>query len=135
MSTPEPARTVLIIEPDATTVELYRRELSRHFRILTCATASAGAALIASEPLSAVVLEPSGAEPSLEAVEAALGEALCTSDLPLIICSILDDRSVGHALGASLQLVKPVLPATLLTALTSLLTASADIKRDIRPRT
>ncbi len=126
MSTPPlPARTVLIIEPDATTAQLYCRELGRHFRVLTCATARDGAALIASEPLSAVVLEPSGAAATLDAIEAALGDALSTAGLPLVMCSVLDDRRVGHTLGASLYLVKPVLPAALLAALTNVLTANA----------
>lgn len=121
MSTPAPARTVLIVEPDATTAQLYRRELGRHFQVLTCSTARDAAEVITAEPLSAIVLEPSGAASTADAVVASLKDAVAVSATPLIICSVLDDRSVGQALGASLYLVKPVLPASLFAALTNLI--------------
>lgn len=120
METPAPARTVLIIEPDATTAQLYRRELGRHFRVLTCATAGEGAFLIGQEALCAVVLEPSGAEASFEAVANALKNLIRAHALPLIICSVLDNRQISRSLGAAAHLVKPVLPATLLVTVTAL---------------
>jgi DNA-binding response OmpR family regulator len=120
MDASEPARTVLIIEPDALTAQLYHRELGRRFRVITCPTASAGAAVIADEALSAVVLEPAGAEATLEAVVAALKSDIHEHALPLIICSVLDDRQVSRTLGAVVHLVKPVLPATLLAAISAI---------------
>lgn len=114
MSTPEPALTVLVIEPDAATADLYRRELSRCFRVLTSPGARHAAALLAAEDAWAVVLEPLGAEAELEALAAALADHIATHRRALIVCSVLDDRRWSEALGADYHLVKPVLPATLL---------------------
>jgi DNA-binding response OmpR family regulator len=120
MHTTGPDQTVLIIEPDAITAELYRRELSRRFRVLTCPTATSGAAIISREALCAVVLEPLGAEASADVVSTVLAKHTYGQALPLIICSVLDDPDVSRALGAKRHLVKPVLPATLLATVSSL---------------
>jgi DNA-binding response OmpR family regulator len=41
--------------------------------------------------------------------------------IPLIVCSTLDERRRGIALGAAAYLVKPTLPATLLATLQQVL--------------
>ncbi len=62
MQRSEPCHTILVIEPDEVTAELYRRELARRFRVLTGSSATAGAAIADREDLCGVVLEPLGAE-------------------------------------------------------------------------
>lgn len=114
MSTPEPAPTVLVIEPDATTADLYRRELSRRFRVLTSPSARRAAGYLAVEDVRAVVLEPLGAEADLEALRSALADPTAPHPRALIVCSVLDDRRWSEMLGAACHLVKPVLPMTLL---------------------
>ena len=129
MSTPEPALTVLVIEPDAATADLYRRELSRRFRVLTCPGARQAAALVAAEDARAVVLEPLGAETELEALRSALADRTATHACALIVCSVLDDRRWSETLGAECHLVKPVLPMTLLEAVMEACAAHASCRQ------
>ena len=53
------AQTILIIECDLPTLELYQRELSRDYHILACSEAQQAITLLQTNPVSAVVLEPS----------------------------------------------------------------------------
>ncbi|MGL4648548.1 MAG: hypothetical protein ACRC1H_04005 [Caldilineaceae bacterium] len=44
--------------------------------------------------------------------------------MAVVLCSVLDERRVAYALGASLCLLKPVSPQTLVTELQRLLNTS-----------
>ena len=108
--------TILIVENDLPSLELYRRELGRDFRVLACFSKSETFDAIDSQNPRAIILEP-----------VALGEegwdlinAIATrpgKSLPVILCTILDERKRGLQGGAAAYLVKPVLPAALLEAL------------------
>ncbi len=114
MHSSQPA--VLIVEPDAATRELYARALRREYRVVECAEAQAALALVQGETFGAIVLEPSyGDERGWQAL-AALREHTGRA-VPLVLCSVLDERRRGMALGAAAYLVKPVLPARLLETL------------------
>ena len=53
-----PTSTILIIDNDPPTLELYRRELGLDYRVLICSSEQAALALLKLEDVSAVVLEP-----------------------------------------------------------------------------
>lgn len=110
---PEPTRTILLIEDDPATRELYRRELSRDYNVLACSSESEALALLDSYPVCTIVLEPvvqSGQGWSLLAMLHAMPR---TRTIPIILCSTLDERRRGMELGATLYLTKPVLPVAL----------------------
>lgn len=110
---PEPTQTILLIEDDASTRELYQRELSRDYKVLACSTESEALALLDSYPVCTIVLEPavqSGQGWSLLAMLHAMPH---TRTIPIILCSTLDERRRGMDLGATLYLTKPVLPVAL----------------------
>src|SRR5690242_14459419 len=106
-------REILIVESDQPTAELYRRELSREYRVFTCTDERAALDLLRTRTISAVVLEPAlnGGQGWL--LFAAIKETCGVRAIPIIICSTLDERRRGVDLGAAVYLVKPALPTTL----------------------
>ncbi len=52
-----PSKVVLILDTDEATRELYRRELARRFRVLTCSTEHEAWAALAGQGVDALVLE------------------------------------------------------------------------------
>lgn len=105
--------SILIIESDPPTLEMYRRELSREFTVLACEDEVEVLDLICSKDISAVVLEPALAGNDGWRLLAVLREALAGRRVPIILCSTQDDRKRGMAEGAAAFLVKPVLPVEL----------------------
>ena len=110
-------QAVLIVEYDLPTLELYRRELSRDYEILTCSNAKQAFALLQTKRISAVVLEPFPHAEQGWFLLAAIRNLSDSPVVPVVICSSLDERQRGLEMGAAAYLVKPVLPATLLEAL------------------
>ncbi len=112
---------ILILEPDNATRELYQRELGRCFRVVACDDPEQSLTLLRGEPIDALVMEPaisSGAGWTL--LETLQSLPFCAS-LRIVLCSTLDERRRGMSLGADVYLVKPVLPATLLSVLNQIL--------------
>jgi DNA-binding response OmpR family regulator len=112
-----PEQSILLVEHDEPTRELYLRELSRDFRVFACGDEWAALELLHTHDIRAVVLEPDAADGSGWDLLASLKHADCTRAVPVILCSALDERKRGLELGACAYLVKPVLPAALLEAL------------------
>src|SRR5690242_9985156 len=107
-------RTILIVDSDLPTLELYQRELSREYRVLTCTDERSATEVLGSEDVSAAVVEPFAlGENGWERV-AALTQAPSDRQVPLLVCSTQDDRKHDLELGAVACLIKPVLPSTLL---------------------
>ncbi|MBN9390099.1 MAG: response regulator [Chloroflexi bacterium] len=107
---PEPDSAVLLIEDDPSTRELYQRELSRDYEVLTCSTESEALALLDLHPVCAIVLEPGLQNGQGWSLLAMLHAMPRTRTIPIILCSTLDERRRGMELGATLYLTKPVLP-------------------------
>ena len=108
--------TILIIENDPPTLELYRRELGRDFRVLACFSKSETLDAIDSQSPKAIILEPA----ALDEEGWDLLNAIATlpdRSLPVILCTILDERKRGLQAGAAAHLTKPVLPSALIEAL------------------
>jgi DNA-binding response OmpR family regulator len=110
-------RTILIVDDDVPTLELYQRELAREYRVLTCTDEHEATELLEREDVSAVVLEPVAVGDQGWARLAAVTHMPAERSVPVLVCSTQDDRRRDVAMGAVGRLVKPVLPATLLAAL------------------
>jgi response regulator RpfG family c-di-GMP phosphodiesterase len=109
-------RTILIVDNDLPTLELYQRELGREYRVLTCTDERGATQLLASEHVSAAVIEPFALGENGWARVAALTRTPSDRRVPLLVCSTQDDRRRDLKLGAVACLIKPVLPSTLLDA-------------------
>jgi DNA-binding response OmpR family regulator len=106
-------QAILIVECDLPTLELYQRELSRDYQILTCSEAQQALALLHTHRISAVVLEPSAPDDQGWSLLAAIKRLPGHSPIPVVLCSTLDERKRGMEMGAAAYLIKPVLPTTL----------------------
>jgi len=108
--------SILIVENDPPTLELYRRELSRDFCVLACFSKGETLAAIDSQSPKAIILEPAALnEEGWDLLNAIV--TLPDRSLPVILCTILDERKRGLQEGAAACLIKPVLPAALLETL------------------
>jgi DNA-binding response OmpR family regulator len=108
--------TILIIENDLPSLELYRRELGRDFRVLACFSKGETLDAIDSQNPTAIILEPAALnEDGWDLLTAIV--SLPDRSLPVILCTILDERKRGLKEGAVAYLIKPVLPAALLETL------------------
>ncbi len=103
--------SILLLEADVITQEMYRRELSRHFRVLTCESESEALRLLQAKDIRAIVLEPAWAGENGWQFLATAREV--TTHIPILICSVWDQRRYGLQSGVTAYLVKPVLPLTL----------------------
>ncbi len=105
--------TILIIENDPPTLELYRRELIQDYQVLPCLNEEEALRLAGSPDLCAVVLEPAISDGSGWRLLSKLKKAFGERQIPIILCSTQDERRRGLKEGASAFLVKPVLPIEL----------------------
>jgi DNA-binding response OmpR family regulator len=117
MDAPACPPMVLIIEADPHTAELYRRELSRDYAVLTSASENEASEILRTGKLNAVVLEPVGLGKWGWEILATIKSNPDTRAVPIILCSTADERRKGLEMGAAYFLVKPVLPSTLLNVL------------------
>jgi DNA-binding response OmpR family regulator len=104
---------LLIIDDDLPTLELYQRELSDEYSVLTCQDRLEAERLVATPGLCAVILEPTISGGAgwhlLEDLRREVGRKF----FPVILCSSSDERKRGLKAGAQAFLIKPVLPADL----------------------
>jgi DNA-binding response OmpR family regulator len=113
----QPKPSILIVENNNPTLELYRRELSRYFQVLACSEVMEAMVLVTTSKLEAVVLEPAVSNGQGWKLLSELKQFLNENSLPIILCSTLDERKRGQEAGAVDFLVKPVLPSVLLETL------------------
>jgi DNA-binding response OmpR family regulator len=111
--------TVLLLEDDAATRELYRRELSKSFCVVACGSEQEASAQLDGANVDAFVLEPAAL--SNEAWRFVALVRRRYPQLPIVVCSILDVRNRSAELGASVYLIKPVTPALLINTLATVL--------------
>jgi PAS domain S-box-containing protein len=100
---------VLVIDDDASVRDLMTRMLGKEgFRVVGAASGEAGLKAAREVRPDAITLDV--VMPGMDgwAVLAALKDDPELSDIPVIMLSILDDKNLGFALGASEYLTKPV---------------------------
>jgi DNA-binding response OmpR family regulator len=103
--------TILVLDDDVLSLELYSRELSNTYRVIVCEHTEDARHWLKDNLFTAVILEPamSGDDGWI-----LLSEIRSSPNpLPVIVCSVLDERKIGLEQGADAFLVKPVLPTTL----------------------
>jgi DNA-binding response OmpR family regulator len=110
-------QTILIVDDDLATLELYERELGREYRVLTCTDELQASQVLGSEDVCAIVLEPIAFGAHGWAKLTAITHLPTNRPVPVLVCSTQDDRRRDLEMGATVCLVKPVLPTTLLDAL------------------
>ena len=103
------AGTVLVIDDNAQARELIRRVLEDEgFRVLEAADGAEGLALARSDPPDAITLDVLMPRMDGWAVLAELKADPALADVPVIMLTMLDDRRLGFALGATEYLTKPL---------------------------
>lgn len=125
--TARPELAILILDDDAETRDLYRRDLERFYRVVTCAQEGEALAALAGAPFAALVLEPVALADGDWRFVAAVHALPGCSRLPIVLCSTLDARRRGAEVGAAAYLVKPVLPSTLRATLANVIQRAAGL--------
>ena len=100
---------VLVIDDDATVQDLLRRSLNRDgFRVETAPDGASG--LAQARALRPAIITLDVMMPGMDGWEvlAALKEDPATSDIPVIVMSIVDEKGLGFSLGAADYLTKPL---------------------------
>jgi signal transduction histidine kinase/DNA-binding response OmpR family regulator len=114
----ESAMTVLVIDDEPPVRELMQRFLAREgFRVVTAAGGEEGVRLAREARPDAITLDVMMPGMDGWAVLAALKADPETMDIPVVMLTIIDDKSMGFALGAADYVTKPVDRARLVTVL------------------
>ncbi|MCG3126325.1 MAG: Sensor histidine kinase RcsC [Phycisphaerae bacterium] len=111
-------RTILIVDDDTGTRELIERFLQREgYRVLTATDGPAALHTAREQRPSAITLDV--LMPGMDgwAVLRELKADPAVADIPVIMVSMVDDRSIGYALGAADYLTKPIDRERLLAAI------------------
>jgi PAS domain S-box-containing protein len=101
--------TVLVIDDDASARQLVRRFLTKEdFRVLEAANGESGLEVARRERPDAITLDV--LMPSMDgwSVLSALKSDPDVADIPVVMLTVMDDRNIGLALGASDYLSKPI---------------------------
>jgi signal transduction histidine kinase/CheY-like chemotaxis protein len=102
-------RTVLVVDDDSAVRDMLNRFLSREgFQVLTATTGEEALRLAKEVRPRAITLDVMMPGMDGWAVLAALKADPQLADIPVIIVSIIDDKNLGYALGASDYLTKPL---------------------------
>jgi len=114
-------RVVLLAEPDQASSMLYQHILRTAFEVVAAVDKDTVLRILHTRPVEALVLDPMIFVVYRWEQLAAVSRVCAERDIPLVICSTLDERRRGIELGATVYLVKPTLPATLLDTLQQVL--------------
>ena len=107
--TAKSAQTVLVIDDDQTTLDLTRRYLTREgFAVRTATSGIEGLAVAKNERPAAITLDVMMPGMDGWAVLTELKRDPQTADIPVIMLTMLDQKEMGFALGASEYMSKPI---------------------------
>ncbi len=102
-------RTVLVVDDDPAILELMQRFLNKEgFRVVTASRAEEGLALARTHLPDVILLDVVMPEMNGWDVLSRLKSDPATREIPVVIVTMVDDRSRGIALGAAEFLTKPV---------------------------
>ncbi len=114
----EPCFTVLVIDDDVATQELIGRYLTKEgFRVETASTGEEGVRRAIELRPDAITLDVLMPRMDGWAVLSALKDNPDLAEIPVVVLTIVDDKNLGFALGASDYLTKPIDYKRLLTIL------------------
>lgn len=109
--------TILMVESDLPTIELYRGVLKREYEVLACTNETGALEALSTGDVRAIILEPDLGGGIGWEIFASIRSAIREHPVPVIMCSTSDERKRGLEMGAVIFLVKPVLPSLLLETL------------------
>lgn len=105
---------ILIVDDDLATCALYERVLGVTYRVIVCGDGPSARAVLASQSVAIVILEPNLAYGQGWAFLEDMRATPATGSTPVVLCSAVDDRRRGLTLGSVAYLIKPFLPSLLL---------------------
>ncbi len=110
--------TILVIDDDAAARDLVQRFLAKEgFRIVTATGGEQGLRLAKEMKPDAITLDVMMPGMDGWAVLSALKADAATSDIPVVMLTIVDEKNLGYALGADDYLTKPIDRERLLAAM------------------
>ena len=105
----EGARTVLVIDDEATVRDLMQRFLAKEgYRVVAASSGEEGLRLARELGPDAITLDVMMPGMDGWAVLAALKADARTADIPVVMLTIIDNQNLGYALGAADYLMKPI---------------------------
>jgi response regulator RpfG family c-di-GMP phosphodiesterase len=107
------APTIVLIEKDEVTLDLYRRELSKSFTVLAFAETDGILEAMANRDIQAVVIEPEIQYGQGWELIHSIHMTFPNRYIPVIVCSTRDTDDINLAGEVAKHLTKPVLPKTL----------------------
>lgn len=108
MKTKLPA--IVLIEKDEVTLDLYRRELSKSFEVLSFDQIDGVMEAIEKRDVQAVIVEPETSSGQGWELISSINTAFPDQSIPVIVCSTRDNGSEPLPRAVTKYLTKPVLP-------------------------
>jgi response regulator RpfG family c-di-GMP phosphodiesterase len=105
--------TIVLIEKDEVTLELYQRELSKSFGVLAFTEITGVLEALANQDIQAVVIEPEIHSGEGWELIHSIHMTFPNRSIPVIVCSTRDTSDISRAGEVTKHLTKPVLPKTL----------------------
>jgi DNA-binding response OmpR family regulator len=107
------APTIVLIEKDQVTLDLYQRELSKSFAVLAFTEIAGVLETMANQDIQAVVIEPEIHYGQGWELIHSIHVTFPNRFIPVIVCSTRDTDDIDLAEEVTKHLTKPVLPKTL----------------------
>jgi signal transduction histidine kinase/DNA-binding response OmpR family regulator len=106
---PDGKNTILVVDDEATAREIMKHNLTREgFHVVTASSGQEGLMLARQIRPRAITLDVMMPGMDGWAVLTALKKDADLCDIPVLMCTMLDDRNMGFSLGASEFLAKPI---------------------------
>lgn len=99
---------LLLVENDPLTLPLYQRELSPQYTIITCESELYAVTALQEEKIDLIILEPANGNGWVWGFLDSLKQDERTQSIPVIFCTVVDERKKGMEKGAVAYLLKPV---------------------------
>jgi response regulator RpfG family c-di-GMP phosphodiesterase len=109
----KPLSTIVLIENDEVTLELYQRELCKSFSVFAFTQIDGVLEVIAQQDITAIVIEPEICSGEGWELIHTIHTSFPDRSIPVIVCSTRDNSNAGPALEVARYLTKPVLPVAL----------------------
>ena len=120
-SLPQGSNTILVIDDDRQVIKLYERYLSEHgYRVVSLTDPTQSVETAREVRPFAITLDIMMPRKDGWQVLQELKEDQFTRDIPVVICSIIENQNKGYSLGAVDYLTKPIMEEDLVRALNRL---------------
>jgi DNA-binding response OmpR family regulator len=111
LNTPIP--TIVLIENDDITLELYQRELCKSFKVIAFTDMKGVLEVITTQDIRAVIIEPEIHSGNGWDLIHSIHETFPDRFIPVLVCTTRDRSNMSPSLNVTKYLTKPVLPRTL----------------------